>query len=94
VSVFAEFHSPHVARAQSDHEAIEWHAPQGGGRVRVTEWTCDCLATFYELCQSGGVAFIRKTIQRDGSPETYETFRGPVRRVRKLWDELLTGQAR
>ncbi|MFF4779361.1 inositol monophosphatase family protein [Microtetraspora fusca] len=28
-------------------------------------WTCDCRAVYFELIQSGGVAFIRKTIQNE-----------------------------
>ncbi|GAA0408273.1 hypothetical protein GCM10009530_70790 [Microbispora corallina] len=31
----------------------------------VLAWTCDCLATVYELCQVGGQGFIRRTLQYD-----------------------------
>lgn len=44
-------------------------------RVRVVAWTCDCRAVFYELCQARGMAFIRRTLQRDECPEVGETHR-------------------
>ncbi|GGO14128.1 hypothetical protein GCM10010116_28530 [Microbispora rosea subsp. aerata] len=43
---------------------LVWHELfEGTGRVRALAWTRDCRAVAYELLQSGGQAFIRKTIR-------------------------------
>ncbi|MFC7646314.1 hypothetical protein ACFQX6_41300 [Streptosporangium lutulentum] len=44
-------------------------------RLRVIIWTCCCRATLYELCQTGGQAFIRRTLQLDGDRQVHETYR-------------------
>ncbi|GGK77868.1 hypothetical protein Ppa06_41940 [Planomonospora parontospora subsp. parontospora] len=66
--------SPHVAMAQRDHIRLDWRMPyRTVERVRPVAWTCICRATVYELCQGGGQAFIRRTVQLDGAPEARET---------------------
>ncbi|GAA3472070.1 hypothetical protein [Nonomuraea roseola] len=93
--VLADCLSPHVAMAKADHMRLAWQQPYPGeGRVRVLSWTCTCRATVYELCQSGGVAYIRRMLQLDGAPEIHETFRWSLSEARTVWAALLSGQAR
>ncbi len=67
--------------------------PQAG-RVRVRDYTCDCQSSWYELCQSGGVRFIRRTSRRGGRMVVEECQRESVARIDALWAKLLTGAAR
>ncbi|KAB8185810.1 hypothetical protein [Microbispora catharanthi] len=87
--------SPHVPdRRQPGGKKLAWFGPSDGARVRVLAWTCDCLATVYELCQAGGQGFIRRTLQNEDAPEIRETHRWPIARAREVWAALLTGMAR
>ncbi|GGO03465.1 hypothetical protein GCM10010116_06840 [Microbispora rosea subsp. aerata] len=64
-------------------------------RVLVVAWTFDCQARFYELRQSGGVAFIRRIVQNEDALEISETHRWRVGQAWESWAALLiTGQAR
>jgi hypothetical protein len=74
---------------------IEWSLalPQGD-RVRVRAHTCDCQASFYELCQSGGQRFIRRTTRCDGRVVITESERGAAVHIDALWAKLLKGAAR
>ncbi|RJL30856.1 hypothetical protein [Bailinhaonella thermotolerans] len=84
---------PHVALPRPDCERWVW-APPGGERVRVVAWTCPCRAVFYELCQVGGSAFVRRTVQRDGAWEVRETARVTCAAGHRMWQALLSGEAR
>ncbi|WP_343950080.1 hypothetical protein [Nonomuraea longicatena] len=64
------------------------------GRVRVVVWTCSCRATVYELCASGGRAFIRRTVQAEPVAVICETPWGPPREAWEIWAALLAGRAR
>jgi hypothetical protein len=86
--------SPHVPLPQSGFQRLTWLASGDVKRVRVVAWTCDCRAVFYELCQAGGMAFIRRTLQRDQCPEVGETHRMRVAQARELWALILSGMAR
>ncbi|WP_432928403.1 hypothetical protein ACQPZZ_02080 [Microbispora sp. CA-135349] len=86
--------SPHLPRPQADAEALVWFAPTPTSRELVLAWTCDCLAIFFELIQSGGVAFIRKTIQDERAPVIAETHRWPLREAWLTWAAMLAGQVR
>ena len=80
---------------QQDHMQLVWHPPFCGvSRVRVLAWTCECRATFYELCQAGGQSFIRRTLQCEPQHEIKETFRWPLRQAHGVWASLLCGEAR
>ncbi|WP_433513403.1 hypothetical protein ACQP2T_59095 [Nonomuraea sp. CA-143628] len=57
-------------------------------------WTCACRATVYELCEGGGQAFIRRTVQRDHKHEIHETSRWSLAEARVIWAGLLSGSAR
>jgi hypothetical protein len=87
--------SPHVAMAQRDHMRLEWQRPYRVlGRARSVAWTCFCRATVYELCEGGGRAFIRRTIQLDSKHEIHETSLLPINEARVIWTALLSGGAR
>ncbi|GAB1821087.1 hypothetical protein HerbRD11066_42510 [Herbidospora sp. RD11066] len=81
--------SPHPGRAQEDQRELMWRAPVGDRPPRVIEWTCDCLPTVYELCESGGQAYLRRTSR--GKVE--ETPRVNVNEGRAIWSDLLAGRA-
>ncbi|WTL69328.1 hypothetical protein OG339_15925 [Streptosporangium sp. NBC_01495] len=87
--------SPHVAMAQRDHTRLQWRPPDRiADRVRPVSWTCVCRATIYELCQGGGQAFIRRTVQLDREHEIHETCRWSFPKARVIWAALLSGRAR
>ncbi|MFF4775367.1 hypothetical protein ACFY05_21160 [Microtetraspora fusca] len=86
--------SPHLGRPQPDAEPLIWLSRQPTGRERVLAWTCDCRAVYFELIQSGGVAFIRKTIQNERGHVIFETHRWPIRHAWRTWTAVLTGQIR
>ncbi|GAA3067915.1 hypothetical protein [Streptosporangium carneum] len=87
--------SPHVAMPQNGYRRLDWRTPYRGlERVRPTAWTCGCRATVYELCEGGGQAFIRRTVQLDSGHEIHETPCWPIPEARTIWTALLTGRAR
>ncbi|GAA0933727.1 hypothetical protein [Nonomuraea longicatena] len=93
--VLGECLSPHVAAMRRDCGRLQWHLRcSGRRRVRVVAWTCPCLATVYELCASGGRAFIRRTVQAEPVPMICETAWGPPREAWEIWASLLTGRVR
>ncbi|MEV7968300.1 hypothetical protein AB0O34_20295 [Sphaerisporangium sp. NPDC088356] len=49
---------------------------------------------FFELCEAGGMAFVRRTVQNEKRPEVTETHRMRVRQGRELWAAVLSGMAR
>ncbi|WP_244302048.1 MULTISPECIES: hypothetical protein [Microbispora] len=55
--------------------------------------TCECRPTIYELCQAGGLLFVRRT-EREGEVKVHETERLVSARIEPLWTKLLTGEAR
>ncbi|WP_343950083.1 hypothetical protein [Nonomuraea longicatena] len=74
---------------------MEWHAVRSGRhRVRVVAWTCSCRATVYELCVSGGRAFIRRTVQAEPVAVISETAWGVPREAWEIWAALLAGGVR
>ncbi|MFF5206352.1 hypothetical protein [Streptosporangium sp. NPDC000396] len=87
--------SPHVGMAQHGHLRLDWRKPyRTPERVRPVAWTCACRATVYELCQGGGRAFLRRTVQLDGGHLVNETPRWPINEARVIWMALLAGRAR
>ncbi|MEV0971040.1 hypothetical protein [Microtetraspora glauca] len=89
------FHGVHVAPLQRERDEIHWLQPTPRcTRVRVHEHTCECKATIYELCQAGGLTFIRRTVRGPDGPVVHE---GPwliAAKAERLWQHLLLGQAR
>ncbi|MGJ6968854.1 hypothetical protein ACSDR0_43830 [Streptosporangium sp. G11] len=87
--------SPHVVLAQRDRPRLEWQRPYPVlERVRPVAWTCFCRATVYELCEGGGRAFIRRTVQLDGGHDVHETSVCSIQEARAIWAALLSGRAR
>ncbi|WP_084464546.1 hypothetical protein [Microtetraspora fusca] len=94
-ALLTEYHGLHVAPTQKQHDKIRWIAPTSrSSRIRVREHTCECKATIYELCQAGGLTFIRRTVRGPDGPVVHE---GPwllAAKAQRLWHHLLLGQAR
>ena len=87
-------HGAHVPIRRGSVRQLQWWEPTPAERVRVLAWTCDCQARFYELCQSGGMVYIRRTVQKDPEPEISESHRWPVQDGWRVWFDLLTGEVR
>ncbi|MDP9840961.1 hypothetical protein J2853_000172 [Streptosporangium lutulentum] len=87
--------SPHVVMPQRDHIRLDWREPYPTlERARSVAWTCWCRATVYELCEGGGRAFVRRTIQLDSGHRIQETLPRPINEARVIWTALLSGSAR
>ncbi|MGV9772926.1 hypothetical protein [Streptosporangium sp. NPDC003464] len=88
-------HGHHLGPLQAVHELIDWRPERPrADRVRVKEHTCDCRATFYELCQAGGLMFVRRTHRLRGAVTVHESPWALSRQVEELWLRLLMGSAR
>ncbi|GES15221.1 hypothetical protein Amac_088180 [Acrocarpospora macrocephala] len=90
-----EVHGLHVAPAQAGCEVLLWLVPVArADRTRVRQHTCECRATIYELCQAGGLRFIRRTVRGPDGQRVHETERLVAARAERVWLRLLLGQAR
>ncbi|GAB2461970.1 hypothetical protein [Streptosporangium sandarakinum] len=88
-------HSVHPSTLWPEHGLVDWRPERPRtSRVRVKEHTCDCLATFYELCQAGGLMFVRRTERRNGVTVVHESPWEIASRTQELWRRLLAGTAR
>jgi hypothetical protein len=87
---------PHVASPRSHCETLAWNAPgeRRRERVRVVRRTCDCETVFFELCQAGGLRFIRRTKRTAETPLVEESDRWPAAEADTTWTALLFGLAR
>ncbi|SDQ77763.1 hypothetical protein [Thermostaphylospora chromogena] len=76
-------------------EELAWHESRRFARVRVVAWTChEHRATWYELCEAGGLAFIRRHDGRQGKQRVRESHAWPLAEARRMWVALLSGQVR
>ncbi|TQS19884.1 hypothetical protein FLW16_41360 [Microbispora sp. KK1-11] len=84
----------HPAAEQRECEEIEWlESRPRAASVRVRRHTCDCQPVVYELCQAGGLMFVRRYDRSDGVLiEESEWVRPPA--AEHLWTRILLGQAR
>lgn len=83
----------HVPDPLPDGVITTWHAPQGRSeRARVRDYTCACMPTFYELCQSGGQYFIRRSRRVGDGVAIEESFPYPRARALDFWARLLEGE--
>ncbi len=90
-----EYHGIHVAPLQAKHERLDWRMPAArAARVRVRLHTCECKATLYELCQGGGLMFVRRTVRRSDGPVVHETEWLRTALMERLWQRILLGEAR
>ncbi|MFI6734422.1 hypothetical protein ACIBI9_15940 [Nonomuraea sp. NPDC050451] len=84
----------HVADPQPDHMVIRWDpALPHPARVRVRDYTCACKPTFYELCQSGGLYFIRRTRRSGQKVVIDESVWTTHAAILAIWARLLDGTA-
>lgn len=74
---------------------LAWHGSRRFGRVRVVAWTChEHRVTFYELCDAGGLSFIRKTVQDKGKVTVFHSDAWSPAQARVVWIRVLAGLAR
>ncbi|WP_188194412.1 hypothetical protein [Nonomuraea sp. SYSU D8015] len=84
--------SVHVPDPQPNHTLLRWDPVRSSGeRIRVVAYTSDCQPTFYELCQAGGLFFIRRTRRTGGRVLIHESARIRRALVIPLWEGLLEG---
>ncbi|MBB2914815.1 hypothetical protein FHS43_006127 [Streptosporangium becharense] len=87
--------APHLAPPQPAHVPLTWSALRRFERVRVVAWTChEHRVTFYELCQAGGLAFIRRTSTGKGKALVAQSEAWRCREAEAVWGALLSGTAR
>ncbi|WP_157248525.1 hypothetical protein [Nonomuraea typhae] len=86
--------APHPTPPREDCLRVTWLEPRGDDRCRVIAWTCDCRRLYFELCASGGLTFVRRTVRETEWIVTAETHRGPLLETEKIWTALLHGLAR
>jgi hypothetical protein len=90
----SDHHGHHVAKVTGVPISIDWFPDMSSAeRARVREYTCDCQGTYYELCQAGGVRFIRR-VRMDGMTSViHECHRDLPPIIDALWLKLLAGAA-
>ncbi|GII52827.1 hypothetical protein Pth03_12160 [Planotetraspora thailandica] len=91
----APFHGPHVPVPAEDATRITWMAPTPRcARIMVIRHTCECRMTIYELCQAGGLRFIRRTARKASGMAVHETTWMQTAKAARLWTLLLEGRAK
>ena len=84
----------HVPRPRPGHVSLQWAPPRAPWeRVRVRDYTCTCQLVSYELCQTGGLFFIRRTRRDDGGILIDECPRFSPAGITAMWMRLLQGRA-
>ncbi|MFF3669869.1 hypothetical protein [Microtetraspora malaysiensis] len=95
MELLAQFHGIHVAPLQKAHEKLAWMVPaQRANKVRVHLHTCECRATIYELCQAGGLRFVRRSVRGEKGVVVRETEWLRAVKAEQLWQRILLGEAR
>ncbi|MFC4059521.1 hypothetical protein ACFOWE_14550 [Planomonospora corallina] len=90
-----EFHGVHAAPLAAAHERIRWAVPvPRTDRIRGRSHTCVCQEVQFELCEAGGLAFIRRLRVLQGRVVVHETEWTVTARAVRLWELLLRGRAR
>ncbi|TDD18619.1 hypothetical protein [Nonomuraea diastatica] len=88
------FHSAHVPEPGPGFARLTWDPVwAAGNRIRVCDYTCDCVPTFYELCQAGGQYFIRRTRRVGGEVLVDQCALGGRAQTLLVWIKVLTGVA-
>ena len=88
------WHGLHAVPLQVGYEPIDWQPPSPRAhRVRVRRHSCECASVVYELCQAGGLMFIRRTVRSPDGDEAHETAWLTSARTVRLWNLLLQGFA-
>ncbi|MFC4062389.1 hypothetical protein ACFOWE_29160 [Planomonospora corallina] len=87
--------SLHLPPARDGHQALDWYGSARFGRVRVVAWTCHAhRVAFYELCEAGGLSFIRRTVDQNGRRVVAYSDAWPCRKGREMWTALVCGLVR
>ncbi|TMR14307.1 hypothetical protein ETD86_29005 [Nonomuraea turkmeniaca] len=84
----------HVPVPRSGYTPLRWDPEQPGARARVRAYTCDCQPTYYELCQAGGLLFIRRTRRSGREIQVDEGARLRQSEAMIMWTRLLEGLVR
>lgn len=91
----SEVHGIHVASLHPAHEKLHWQKPaQRANGVRVRLHTCECKETLYELCQAGGLVFVRRSLRLAKGTTVDETEWLMHSKALRLWQLLLLGEAK
>lgn len=92
--ILPSYHGIHVPDPQPDAQKLRWLKPQPRcPHVRVQRHTCECRVRIYELCQAGGLVFVRRTDREETGLEVAETEWLLTARARELWEKILTGRS-
>lgn len=84
----------HAAPQQPGCEEIAWlKSRPRAASVRVRRHTCDCQPVVYELCQAGGLMFVRRYDRSNGVLIEESEWLRPLA-AERLWMRILLGQAR
>lgn len=87
--------APHPLPLQDEHRILIWRPLYRFERARVRAWTCyEHRLTSYELCEVGGLAFIRRTVVSRGRRVVSESDAWPHGEAQVVWAALLAGRAR
>ncbi|MEU3169068.1 hypothetical protein [Streptosporangium sp. NPDC006930] len=88
------YHGVHPAAPQADYERLMWRdcAPRAD-KIRIREHTCTCQRIVYELCQAGGLLFVRRMYRTDAVLMHESEWLRAVDGER-LWLRILLGQVR
>lgn len=84
----------HAAAPQAGYERVNWRESlPRANRIRVRHHTCDCKPVVYELCQAGGLSFVRRLYRSDAVLVQESAWVRPSE-AERLWLRILMGQAR
>lgn len=88
-------HRAHIETPCDGYTPLTWIHPgrSNQSRVRVRDYSCGCgySNVVYELCASGGLMFIRRSI---GLNDVRETERWPTSHAEVMWRYLFAGRIR
>lgn len=87
--------APHLPPLQPGSDELAWHDSARFVRARVVAWTChEHRVTWYELCQSGGMSFIRRMTTKGAAVVVSYSHAWTYVEGGAVWLALLSGQAR
>ncbi len=91
----ASYHGIHPAAPQTGWEKLAWQeCHPRTTRIRVREHTCECQDIVYELCQAGGLLFVRRLYRAIDGTHLVESERLTSAPAQRLWTRILLGQTR
>ncbi|GAA4047318.1 hypothetical protein [Nonomuraea soli] len=85
--------SPHcVGRHVVFDPGIWYPAVPRTDRLRVRDHSCSCGVVIYELCEAGGLQFIRRIRPGNGQTVVEESGREIASKIGPLWARMLQGE--